>query len=116
MANPMTFEEEFAELHATGEQTPLAPSLTESQRSRAIGFRMLMGLFGEVITPEEAQEAIVGIDAQQPPETSDHAPQMDRGQELIEVLELADEFTAAIGPPKSLPPLPNFKNIIDSRT
>ena len=76
---------------------------------------MLVGLFDRAITPEDAQEAILDIDARRLTKvhTGQCTPQMDKGQELLEVLELADEFTTAMGPPSSLPPLPIFKNIID---
>lgn len=50
---------------------------------------------------------VIGVVGETP-----EAHHMDRGKELIEVLELADEFTAAIGPPSSLKPLPIFRDMI----
>lgn len=60
--SPINFETAFDSLKAAGEQTALAPSLTPTQRSRAVGLQMLMGYLDLPVSPEEAQEAILEMD------------------------------------------------------
>lgn len=105
---PISFDVGFAQLEGAGEQTRLAPELSASQRSRAVGFQMLMGYFDQPIDSEEAQQTILDLDAERARSSSA------KSRELQEALELADFMQQSIGHvPEDKTPKPIFRLMVD---